>query len=161
MTNRNQKSRAFICPIVFGVVLILVGILLRTPGTVLTTYEILDGDTVDSSYYIGSRYAAIDEYVGGDAYNYIIGASLIAGRISGMIVAKTICIVVGAVCICFGVTLEILSSEKNKVLIAQQAGEATAEENEPAQLPGSGQEIGEDQEADETESNEDPPIIEV
>ena len=50
----------------------------------------------------------IDEYVGGDAYNYIIGASLVAGKTAGVIAAKAISIVGGAICFCFGLTLKMM-----------------------------------------------------
>ena len=47
-------------------------------------------------------YSAIEEYVGGDAYNYIIGASLVAGKTSGIIAMKSIFIAVGWLIVCMG-----------------------------------------------------------
>lgn len=97
----NKHSVAVILPILLGIALIIVGLLWKTPGAALTTYESLNGESVD--YYVrGKTYSSIDEYVGGDAYNYIIGASLVAGEISGVLVSKTVCIVGGILCICLG-----------------------------------------------------------
>lgn len=111
----NDKQRkAFLCPLIFGIVLIIIGCSIKLPGTALTTYGSLDGETCDSEYYLGDRYSAVDEYVGGDAYNYIIGASLVAGKISGTITAKAVCIVAGILCVCVGCTMWMLVPEKNK-----------------------------------------------
>lgn len=51
----------------------------------------------------------IDEYVGGDAYNYIIGASLVGGRISGFIAGKTVATVAGAMCVCAGAVMLVIA----------------------------------------------------
>ena len=105
-----SRKKAYMFPILVGAVLILIGLFLRIPGGALTTYGSLDGESAGSYYVFDKKYSAIDEYVGGDAYNYIIGASLVAGKTAGMIAAKAITMVGGAICVCFGVTL-MLSQE--------------------------------------------------
>lgn len=106
-----SRKKAYMFPVLVGAVLILIGLFLRIPGGALTTYGSLDGESAGSYYVFDKKYSAIDEYVGGDAYNYIIGASLVAGKTAGMIAAKAITMVGGAICVCFGVTL-MLSQEK-------------------------------------------------
>lgn len=110
----NKRNKAYICPIIFGIVLILIGLLIPTPGGVLTTYESLDGvKTEDEDYVFDNKYSSIDKYIIGDAYNYIIGASLVAGRISGTMTTKTIIVVGGVLCLCFGITLNMLQKTTN------------------------------------------------
>lgn len=99
----NRYGKAFFFSIVLGVILIAVGLLWRIPGEALTTRTSLNGESTEN-YVRGNTYSAIDEYVGGDAYNFIIGASLVAGEITGVLVSKTICVVGGALCICMGMT---------------------------------------------------------
>ena len=107
----KKQSKAYICPIIFGIVLILIGFLIPTPGGALTTYESLDGDKTEH-YVFDDKYSSIDEYVGGDAYNYIIGASLVAGRISGTMTTKAIFVVSGILCLCLGITLGMLQKKQ-------------------------------------------------
>ena len=38
------KKKAFICPIVFGIIMIIIGFCIQIPGGVLTTYSSLDGE---------------------------------------------------------------------------------------------------------------------
>ena len=64
------------------------------------------------NYVFDDKYTAIDEYVGGDAYNYIIGATLVAGKISGTMITKAIFVVGGTLCLCFGITLKLLQKKK-------------------------------------------------
>ena len=120
---KRYRECAFLCPVILGVALLLVGCFMKMPGTALTTVKSADGDTCTSDYYIGDRYSAVDEYVGGDAYNYIIGSALVAGRISGTITAKTICIVAGALCICAGAVMWMLTTKKT--LSEALAGQVT------------------------------------
>ena len=80
-----------------GVALLIVGLTLQVPGTYLTTYASLDGAAID-----GDTASSIREYVGGDAYNYIIGASLVGAKISGLITAKAVYTAVGVLVICLG-----------------------------------------------------------
>ena len=120
------KKYAYLCPIIIGIVLILIGVLIKVPGTALTTYQTLDGSATDSAYYIDNRYSSIDEYVGGDAYNYIIGASLVAGRISDIITEKAVFIAAGALCLCAGLTLVLLSEKRALAELPVCSEEGTA-----------------------------------
>ena len=80
-----------------GVALLIVGLTLQVPGTYLTTYASLDGAAID-----GDTASSIREYVGGDAYNYIIGASLVGAKISGLIMTKAVYTAAGVLVICLG-----------------------------------------------------------
>lgn len=106
----NKIGKAYAWPLIIGAVLILVGLIIQVPGGVLTTLETRNGESTDN-YVFDDEYSSIDEYVGGDAYNYIIGASLVAGKISGTMTVKAVCIVGGLLCICAGMVL--LSISKN------------------------------------------------
>lgn len=75
---------------------------LKVPGKKLTTY-IASGD----------KYSVIQEYVGGDAYNFIIGASLVGGEIAGVKAQKAIFISVGALITCFGLYAFSCSKDDN------------------------------------------------
>lgn len=111
------KKKAFICPIVFGIIMIIIGFCIQIPGGVLTTYSSLDGEKDEESYYsFDNKYSAIDEYVGGDAYNYEIGASLVAGKTAGAMTSRSIFIVGGLMCICVGITLMMMQNEKKIAL---------------------------------------------
>lgn len=107
----KKQNKAYVCSIIIGIVLLLIGLIIQIPGGALTTYEIMDGNLTDS-YVFSNKYSAIDEYVGGDAYNYIIGASLVAGRISGTMTTKAIFIVGGIICICLGLTLRSIRKKE-------------------------------------------------
>lgn len=108
----NKRNKAYLCSIVIGVVLFLVGLFIPVPGGALTTYESLDGEKTEY-YAFDDKYTTIDEYVGGDAYNYIIGASLVAGKISGTMTTKAVFIVGGTLCLCLGTTLALLTKREN------------------------------------------------
>lgn len=75
-----KSQKPYMCPIIIGILLVLIGLIIRVPGGALTTYKSLDGESAGGYYAFDNRYSSIDEYVGGDAYNYIIGASLVAGK---------------------------------------------------------------------------------
>lgn len=105
-----NNSKVGIIPIIVGIILIVVGIIIKVPGGVLTTYD-LEGESADD-YAFDNKYSEIDEYVGGDAYNYIIGANLVASKITAMIISKTIVIISGVLSICFGLTLILLMKQK-------------------------------------------------
>lgn len=108
------KNKAFMCPIVFGVIMIIIGFCIRIPGGVLTTYSSLDGEKAEGDYYsFDNTYSGIDEYVGGDAYNFEIGASLVAGKTAGAMTSRSIFIVAGLMCICFGFTLMMFQKNEN------------------------------------------------
>ncbi len=89
----DKKRGTALVVIIVGIVLIAVGLIIAVPGDHLTTYESLGGS---------DGYSYIREYVGGDAYNYIMGASLVAGHISGTMTMKAIFIAVGALVACMG-----------------------------------------------------------
>lgn len=72
---------------VIGVVLFIVGLRIKVPAKTLTTYRF-------SSKYV-EKYSTIEEYVGGDAYNYIIGAALVGGEIAGAKTQKAVYITGG------------------------------------------------------------------
>lgn len=121
---KNNVNKACLCPIIIGIILILAGLIIRIPGGALTTYKNLDGKSTD--YYVfDDKYSSIDEYVGGDAYNYIIGASLVAGKTAGAMTAKAISIVGGALCVCLGITLMMLQENRPREDTALNGAEIT------------------------------------
>ena len=77
-----------------GVVCLLVALFFPVPGDHLTTYKSLSNE---------SGYSYIEEYVGGDAYNYITGASLVGGHIAGAMAAKSIFAVGGLILLAMGI----------------------------------------------------------
>lgn len=91
-----------VVPIIIGIILIIVDFIIRIPGGALTTRESYDGQTT-SYYTFDDTYSSIDEYVGGDAYNYIIGACLVGAKMAGAMAARAIFIVGGCICFCIGV----------------------------------------------------------
>lgn len=97
------KKKVSIFVIVVGIVLFAVGLFIRIPGKTLTTYSFNDGE-----------YSSIQEYVGGDAYNYIIGACLIGGEIAGAKTQKAIFISTGLLIVCLGLYMLCRASENNK-----------------------------------------------
>ena len=116
-------------PVAFGVALILIGLLFPTPGMALTTYSYMDGKSTES-YSMGGTYTAIDEYVGGDAYNFIIGAALVAGKLSGAMTVKGIFVAGGLLCLCAGVTMLVMQYEREAE--QKKEPEAPAEEDQAA-----------------------------
>lgn len=79
-----MKKRISIIITLVGIILFIIGFFIKVPNKELTTYSFLSDDR-----------SVIEEYVGGDAYNYIIGASLIGGEISGAKTQKAIFISIG------------------------------------------------------------------
>lgn len=153
--NIKQK-KSYMCPIMIGLILVLIGLIIQIPGGALTTYKFMNGESA-GGYAFDNKYSSIDEYVGGDAYNFIIGASLVGGKIAGMIAAKAVAMVGGAICICFGVTLRMLKQEKDAMKMV--ASENTESE---AALDGTKAEINTPKEQDEDKSTEEsPPKTEV
>ena len=100
----DVKKLLFIFPIIIGISLIVIGACVEIPSTKLED-SVLNLD--DEDYSTGD-YSLIDEYVNGDAYNYIIGASLVGGQISGATVSKTIYYTGGAICLCIGMLMYVL-----------------------------------------------------
>lgn len=95
-----MKKKASVLVCVIGLVLLLIGVFMPVPGKLLTTYDSLDGKSSD---YSDEKYNAIEEYVGGDAYNYIVGAALEGGEIAGVRSQKAIFITGGLIIISLGV----------------------------------------------------------
>ena len=112
-----------------GVALLIVGLTLQVPGTYLTTYASLDGAAID-----GDTASSIREYVGGDAYNYIIGASLVGAKISGLIMAKAVYTAAGVLLICLGLIClfcgpkEPRIKKPEKIVSAPEKADETTEE---------------------------------
>lgn len=141
-----KQIKSYMCPIMIGLILILIGLIIQIPGGALTTYKFMNGESA-GGYAFDNKYSSIDEYVGGDAYNFIIGASLVGGKIAGMIAAKAVAMVGGTICICFGMTLKMVGQEKDAMKMV--ASENTESE---AILDGSKAEINTPKEQDEDKS---------
>jgi len=82
----KNMRKVFVFILITGIVLFLLGLFLNVPNTYLRTY----GEENNPNYSL------IEEYVGGDAYNFIIGASLVGAQITGSLTQK-------AIFICFGI----------------------------------------------------------
>ena len=114
----NSRTTAYIV-IAIGIVLVCIGLLLQVPSKELTTYSFMED----------SGYSVIEEYVGGDAYNYIIGAALVAGEIAGVMVQKAIFISVGLLIFCIGLLkCTRHDNEKKNVPDSQVISEDTGHE---------------------------------
>lgn len=87
------RRTASILVIAIGVALVAIGLFIAVPGDHLTTYKSLADE---------AGYSYIKEYVGGDAYNYIIGASLVGGHIAGTLTMKAVFVVGGVLTSCIG-----------------------------------------------------------
>lgn len=94
------KKGISVLMIVSGAILFLVGLFMKIPSKELTTYSRL-----------GDQYSVIEEYVGGDAYNYMIGASLVGGEIAGAKTQKAIYISAGLFMLCLGLYTLALALE--------------------------------------------------
>lgn len=107
--NKSEtiKKYGYLCPIIIGVIFIIYGLCIQIPGGVLTTREYLNGNDATISVF-DDTYSSIDEYVGEDSLNYIIGASLVAGKMSAAIISRSVFIVGGAICVCIGLALLLL-----------------------------------------------------
>ncbi len=81
----KKKISALI--MIIGIALFIVGLFIKIPAKALNTYNF-------SSKY-AKEYSHIDEYVGGDAYNFIIGAALVGGEIAGAKTQKAVFITGG------------------------------------------------------------------
>lgn len=76
---KKSKSVAFIS-LIFSLIFLITAIVLQVPSHTMSFYGI----------------NAPEEYVGGDAYNFIIEAAIRGGEISGIMSSKTICFAVSA-----------------------------------------------------------------
>jgi hypothetical protein len=91
--GNTMKKICSILVIAIGITLFVIGYTTKIPSKNLTTFSILEGD----------KYSAIDEYVGGDAYNYIIGASLVSGKIAAAKIERVIFISTGSLIFSIGI----------------------------------------------------------
>ena len=72
--------------------------------------------------------------MGGDAYNYIIGASLVGAKISGLIMAKAVYTAAGVLVICLGLIClfcgpkEPRIKKPEKIVSAPEKADETTEE---------------------------------
>ena len=87
-----MKEKVSKIVIILRLLLFVWDVVLPVPGSELTTFSSLEGERDSET---NEKYNAIEEYINGDAYNYIIGASLVAGEIASAKIQKTICISVG------------------------------------------------------------------
>ena len=112
-TYLKAKKIIAVAIVLVGLILVFVGFFTNIPGTKLTTISSLDD-------YEG--YSSIEEYVGGDAYNYIIGASLVGGEIAGATAAKAIYIGIGFLMISIGLVFGVsaFKPESTTALRTQQ-----------------------------------------
>ncbi len=128
--NNNIAAKGYLVSITMGIVLIVSALIIEIPGGALTTYASLNGLPASEYYNFDDKYSTIDEYVGGDAYNYIIGASLVAGKMAGLIAAKAIFAVGGVICLCMGISTipaknEELSDSTTQPLVTVPQGSVT------------------------------------
>ncbi len=107
----KMKKLVGIVILLAGVAMLIVGLTLTVPGTYLTSYTELEGVEID-----GDTASTIREYVGGDAYNYIIGASLVGAKISGVMIAKAVYTAIGTLIICFGLACLFCGRKETKEL---------------------------------------------
>lgn len=119
----NKKRTAALVVIAAGIILITAGLIIAVPGDHLTTYERLGGS---------DGYSYIREYVGGDAYNYITGASLVAGHISGTMAMKAVFIAVGVLVACIGLLAFVFITDQPKESAAHFA-ETSADTPTPSE----------------------------
>lgn len=108
-----------------GIVLVLMGVIKQVPPSYLVTTSSSNG--VD----FGSVAASVTEYVGGDAYNYIIGAAVVGPQVAAVKIIKWILIVGGILVACIGCLLYgMAESMENKItnnrpVSSSNYGEAT------------------------------------
>lgn len=107
-----MKKAVGIIVLLAGAALLITGLVWQLPGTHLTTYSLSD-----------AKYSRIEEYVGGDAYNYIVGASLVSGFISGLITMKAVFIAAGALIMCISALYisHVFQGSKQKIATQQNA----------------------------------------
>ncbi len=96
-----MKKAVSIVTVAIGVILFIVGLTIKIPSKELTTYSFRSDD-----------YSVIEEYVGGDAYNYIICASLVGGEIAGAKTQKAIFISMGSLIFAIGLLAYSFSKER-------------------------------------------------
>lgn len=100
-----MKKTYSIIIISIGVILIFMGLFKSVPSKQLTDSSILK-DSVEYSY--------IKKYVGGDAYNYIIGSNLVGAEITGTIISKAIYLSSGSIILSLGL-FSLLFKDKQTI----------------------------------------------
>ncbi len=101
MTSENlQKAKTIVACVTIGigVICLIVGLVFPMPDEHLSTFVAANS----SSFHV-------EEYVGGDAYNYIIGACILGGHVAGAMATKSIFVAVGLVLVCLGCFLLVFS----------------------------------------------------
>jgi len=91
----NKKSIVSLVGIALGVILMIVGMATSTPDRILPRF-------VSRSSVEASRGEGTPEYVGGDAYNFLIEASIRGGEIAGAQTARAVYVSTGALLIVVG-----------------------------------------------------------
>lgn len=112
-----MKKFVSVIIIIIGIALLYFGLSIKVPGKQLTTYS-----------FLSDEYSTIEEYVGGDAYNYIIGASLVGGEIAGAKAQKAIFISIGSLIACIGL-LSFAYSGNGKASATNKTDEKSIQEN--------------------------------
>lgn len=105
MTSENLQKARIIVPCVtigIGVICLVIGLVFPVPNEHLSTFV-----------PVGSSSFHVEEYVGGDAYNYIIGACILGGHIAGAMATKSVFVAIGLVLICLGCFLLVFSLSGN------------------------------------------------
>ena len=103
MTSSSKKLLALILVSAVGLILLIIGLATPVPSNKL-------------SFYL------IDQYVGGDAYNMQIAASIRAGEISGLLISRSVYICSGLLIICISAInslkfIGILNKEKPDIQV--------------------------------------------
>ncbi len=97
-----MKKFTSIIAMITGVALLVLGIFLEEPSTRLNV-------------------SFLNMYVGGDAYNYIMEASLVAGKIAGIKAQKAIFISCGTMVFCTGlISFAYSLKEKSKAVVGEK-----------------------------------------
>lgn len=105
---------AAVIMLLVGIACIIVGIVIKVPNSHLV--DILDSNPYMQYNGIQFRpgYSTVEKIVGVDAYNFIIGASLVGGYISGRIVQKTIFVVSGIIISLAGLLALCVMADRQK-----------------------------------------------
>lgn len=77
-------------------IMVLIGVVLFIYGCTITI------PSEEMSYYESKDKSQIEQYVGGDAYNYIIGAQIVGSKIVAATVERAIFICVGLFMVALG-----------------------------------------------------------
>lgn len=95
-----MKKTISVIMMVIGSALFIVGLFTKIPNKKLSTW-----------FYEEDTHSVVEEYVGGDAYNYIIGASLVGRRNCRRKAQKAIFISIGSLIFSLGLLALPLQEE--------------------------------------------------